>query len=98
MDGIKELKYVKLKQTKQLDELTTEITSATYTDRPHSVKTEITKTIPTDSQNILKDFLSCLEIITRGESRMLTVDVHCDKTGEPVLVTKTWTVSREVLK
>jgi hypothetical protein len=91
-----ELKYTKIRQTKQLDEHTTEITRATYTDKPHSVTTEITKTIPTDGSNLLKDTISCLEIITRGESRRLIIEVQCDPTGEPVLVTKTWMVNKEI--
>lgn len=88
-----ELKYTKTRQVKQIDTDTVEIVSSSYTDKLSSVRTEISKDIQTSQQTLLKDIVTCLEELQHTEEK-LTIEIT-KKFGQPRLITKTWTISKE---
>jgi hypothetical protein len=88
-----ELKYTRIKAVKQVDEETLEIVSTSYTDKLSSVRTEISKDVQTSQQDLLKDLISCLDVLKETDE-CLTIKIT-KKHGQPRLITKTWTVSKE---
>lgn len=55
---------------------------------------EIEKQLPTSKQTILKDILTCLELITKDKSIEVNIRIKA-RDGEPVELTKRWTVVKE---
>ncbi len=85
--------YTRTRAIKQVDETTVETTSTSYTDKLSSVRIETSKDIQTSQNELLKDLVSCLDVLKDTEDS-LTIKIT-KRHGQPRLITKTWTVTKE---
>lgn len=61
-----------------------------------SVKQEIQQHVKTTRETLALDLIKCSEIIANGQTDELSLRITIDKTtGDPSLITKTWTVHKE---
>ncbi len=88
-----EPRYARLKETTVIDDVTREIRYSSYTDKLSSAKVQREQDIRTDMNHLLKDVVTCLESLKETEDELvLAIKV---RHGQPHLITKTWTVSKE---
>lgn len=85
--------FTKTEETKQLDADTVQTTYKSYTKELNNVVTKISKDIKTNQNDLLKDIVSCLDVLKETEDS-LTITIK-KRQGQVKLITKTWTVQKE---
>lgn len=70
-------------------------TTESYYEQLAHRTVEVEKKLSTDRQRILKDLISCLEVLSTSNRLVLTIDGF---EGKPVQITKRYLVSRENFK
>jgi len=87
-------KHIKKTTSTVLPDGTIQILADSYYEKLAHSQTELKKLVPTSSQTILKDVLSCLDLVTQDKSPEVTIRI-ISKRGDPSVIEKTWVVSKE---
>lgn len=92
-------KHVKIKTFLDLPDGSIQATTESYYESLASIKEEIIKQIPTNRDKLLADVISCLDIISKQQTRdCLTIRVYMDEWGQPNRVEKQYTTKKENYK
>lgn len=88
-----DIEYSKTRTVTMISADEREIISESYTDRLTKRTVETSKDIITTGETILRDVISCLDVLGETEE-CLTITIR-KKKGSPYLITKTWVVRKE---
>lgn len=90
-----ELKHARRTVTTPQSDGSQIIVTEGYYEELNSVKEEIQKSILTTKDTFIKDLMEAVGVVTRRESRDLTLKIEADKDGNPIRIVKTWTTRKE---
>jgi hypothetical protein len=90
------LKHAKVKTTIPQADGSQLIKTASYYEELNSIKEEVSQHIETNGRSLAVDIIKCLKHITERQTQELTLHITTDKkTGEALLITKTYTTKKE---
>lgn len=88
-----DMTHTKTRETASLPDGSVQVTSKSYADKLTKLTVEITKSMKTNRNDLLKDIVSCLDVLQETEDNLI-IQIS-KRAGEPKLITKTWTVTKE---
>lgn len=89
-------KHVRIKTFEEQPDGSVKATTQSYFESLASIKEEIVKQIPTNSNDILSDVISCLDVISKQQTRdKLTISIYLDEWGKPNRIEKHYTTKKE---
>ena len=90
-----ELKHARRKLTIPQPDGTELIRTEGYHEELNSITEELRKSVKTDKSNFIKDLMESVNVVTKRQSRKLTLEIEADDAGNPVRIIKTWTIRKE---
>lgn len=92
-------KHVRIKTFLDLPDGSVQATTESYFESLASIKEEIVKQIPTNTNNVMSDVISCLDVISKQQTRdKLTISIYLDEWGKPNRIEKQYTTKKENYK
>ncbi len=89
-----DLKHTKVTEYSQEPDGVTKIHAKSYYEELAHEKVEYEKKLLTEHDTILKDFLGCLDLVTRQESPEVVITVKKDTRSGGWTITKRWTIEK----
>lgn len=91
-------KHAKISTYEQAADGTIKRTTKSYFDYLASIKEERIDKVKTSRENLLKDVVSCLDVIAQQKTKELTLTILSDEFNQPTRIIKTYTISKEEFK
>jgi hypothetical protein len=66
-----------------------------YYEELNSVKEEVQQSVKTSKDSFIGDLMKAVAVVTKRESRELTLKIEADDAGNPIRIVKTWTIRKE---
>jgi hypothetical protein len=89
------IQHGKVKRTiPQSDDLV-KIETEVYTEELNGYQEEYSKNIKTSRDTYLGNVMSCLDVISNKQTRVLTIKITTNRNYEPEMIVKTWTTKKE---
>src|SRR5688572_1157669 len=88
-------KHTKITTYIQQEDGTIKSITESYFDDLASRHEDIISKKKTDRNNFLSDVISCLDVITKQQAKVLTLTISVDEWNQPSLIVKEYTVRKE---
>ncbi len=88
-------KHTKIVTRTVIDGGESSIRTESYYEQLAHTQVDVEKRILTSRTNLMKDLLSCLDVISKNLSREVTIKVVVGKDLQPHMITKQYTVFRQ---
>lgn len=92
---LNEKKHLKIKTIQENIDGSLVVKTETYYDKLTSTKEEVVKQITTSKEDLLRDVVSCLDVVNKQQTKELTLTIYLNELNQPTRIVKQYATRKE---